>query len=89
MAAAARRAELLAAASEAETQFREAQAGHAPDAELRRLALGLGLAELALGLARGVEKFRPPARERRVGRVALLRFAAGLLPASGPTSHGP
>ena len=41
VAAAARRAELLAAASEAETQFREAQAGHAPDAELRRLALGL------------------------------------------------
>ena len=41
VAAAARRAELLAAASEAETQFREAQAGHAPDAELCRLALGL------------------------------------------------
>jgi hypothetical protein len=38
---AARRAELLDAASEAETQFRQAQARHAPDAELRRLALDL------------------------------------------------
>jgi hypothetical protein len=38
---AARRSELLDAASEAETQFREAQARRAPDAELRRLALEL------------------------------------------------
>jgi hypothetical protein len=38
---AARRSELLDAASEAESQFREAQARRAPDAELRRLALGL------------------------------------------------
>jgi hypothetical protein len=38
---AARRSELLDAASEAESQFREAQAGRAPDAELRRLALEL------------------------------------------------
>ena len=38
---AARRAELLDAASEAETQFRQAQARRAPDAELRRLALDL------------------------------------------------
>jgi hypothetical protein len=38
---AARRAELLDAASEAESQFRQAQARHAPDAELRRLALDL------------------------------------------------
>jgi hypothetical protein len=38
---AARRPELLDAASEAETQFRQAQARHAPDAELRRLALAL------------------------------------------------
>ena len=51
VAAAARRAELLAAASEAETQFREAQAGHAPDAELRRLALGLDSALTAAMLA--------------------------------------
>jgi hypothetical protein len=38
---AARRSELLDAASEAESQFREAQARRAPDAELRRLALEL------------------------------------------------
>ena len=38
---AARRAELLDAASEAESQFRQAQAGRASDAELRKLALGL------------------------------------------------
>jgi hypothetical protein len=38
---AARRAELLDAASEAESQFREAQARHAPSDELRRLALEL------------------------------------------------
>jgi hypothetical protein len=38
---AARRPELLDAASEAESQFREAQARHAPDVELRRLALEL------------------------------------------------
>jgi hypothetical protein len=37
----ARRSELLDAASEAESQFREAQARRAPDAELRRLALEL------------------------------------------------
>lgn len=38
---AARRSELLDAASEAESQFREAQARRVPDAELRRLALEL------------------------------------------------
>jgi hypothetical protein len=38
---AARRSELLDAASEAESQFRAAQARRAPDAELRRLALEL------------------------------------------------
>src|SRR5215472_15402191 len=38
---AGRRAELLDAASEAESQFREAQARRTPDAELRRLALDL------------------------------------------------
>jgi hypothetical protein len=38
---AARRPELLDAAGEAETQFRQAQARRAPDAELRRLALAL------------------------------------------------
>jgi hypothetical protein len=38
---AARRPELLDAAGEAESQFRQAQARHAPDAELRRLALDL------------------------------------------------
>jgi hypothetical protein len=37
----ARRSELLDAASEAESQFREAQVRRAPDAELRRLALEL------------------------------------------------
>jgi hypothetical protein len=36
---AAKRADLLDAASKAETAFREAQARHAPDAELRQLAL--------------------------------------------------
>ena len=41
VALAARRTDLLDAASEAESQFREAQARHAPDAELRRLALEL------------------------------------------------
>ncbi len=44
MALADRRAELLDAASEAESRFREAQARHAPDAELRRLALDLASA---------------------------------------------
>jgi hypothetical protein len=39
MALAARRAELLDVAGEAESQFRQAQARHAPDAELRRLAV--------------------------------------------------
>jgi hypothetical protein len=38
---AAQRAELLDAASEAETRFRQAQADRAPDAELRQLALDL------------------------------------------------
>jgi hypothetical protein len=38
---AARRPELLDAANEAESQFREAQERRAPDAELRRLALDL------------------------------------------------
>ena len=38
---AGRRAELLGAAGEAETRFREAQSRRAPDAELRRLALDL------------------------------------------------
>lgn len=38
---AARQSELLDAASEAESQFREAQARRVPDAELRRLALEL------------------------------------------------
>jgi hypothetical protein len=41
VALAGRRAELLHAAAEAESKFREAQARHAPDAELRRLALEL------------------------------------------------
>ena len=41
VALAARRADLLTAASEAETKFRQAQARQAPDAELRRLALDL------------------------------------------------
>jgi hypothetical protein len=38
---AARQAELLDAANEAETQFRQAQSRRTPDAELRRLALAL------------------------------------------------
>ena len=38
---AGRRAELLGAAGEAESRFREAQARRAPDPELRRLALEL------------------------------------------------
>ncbi len=41
VALAGRRAELLGAAGEAESRFREAQARRAPDAELRRLALEL------------------------------------------------
>ena len=41
VALAARRSELLDAASEAESQYREAQARRAPDAELRRRALDL------------------------------------------------
>jgi hypothetical protein len=41
VALAARRAELLDAAREAETQLRAAQARHAPDAEVRRLAQNL------------------------------------------------
>jgi hypothetical protein len=41
---AARRAELLDAAREAESQFRQAQARRAPDAELRRLAEDLDAA---------------------------------------------
>ena len=41
MALAGRRAELLDAAAGAESRFREAQGRHAPDAELRRLALEL------------------------------------------------
>jgi len=44
VALAGRRAELLGAAAEAESRFREAQAGRAPDAELRRLALELDAA---------------------------------------------
>ncbi len=41
---AARRPELLDAAREAESQFRQAQARRAPDAEVRRLALELDTA---------------------------------------------
>jgi hypothetical protein len=41
MALAGRRAELLGAAGEAESRFREAQARRAPNAEVRRLALEL------------------------------------------------
>lgn len=41
LALAGRRAELLEAAGQAETEFRQAQARRAPDAELRRLALAL------------------------------------------------
>ncbi len=44
VALAGRRAELLGAAAEAESRFREAQARRAPDAELRRLALELDAA---------------------------------------------
>ncbi len=44
VALAARRAELLAAAHEAESLFREAQARRAPSAELRRLAKDLDAA---------------------------------------------
>jgi len=44
MALAGRRAELLDAAREAEGQFRQAQARHAPDAEVRRLAEDLDTA---------------------------------------------
>jgi len=48
---AGRRAELLDTASEAESQFRQAQARRAPDAELRRLALDLDSALTAAMLA--------------------------------------
>jgi len=48
---AGRRAELLDAASEAESQFRQAQARRTPDAELRRLALDLDSALTAAMLA--------------------------------------
>jgi len=51
VALAGRRQELLEAASEAETQFRQAQARRAPDAELRRLALDLDSALTAAMLA--------------------------------------
>jgi hypothetical protein len=44
LALAARRAELLSAAREAETLFRRAQARRAPEAELHRLALDLDAA---------------------------------------------
>jgi len=44
MALAGRRAELLDAAREAEGQFRQAQARHAPDGEVRRLAEDLDTA---------------------------------------------
>src|SRR5271154_1234748 len=44
LALAARRAELLAAAREAESQFRKAQARRAPSPELRRLAEDLDAA---------------------------------------------
>ena len=44
LALANRRAELLDAAREAEARFREAQARHAPDAEVRRLAEDLDAA---------------------------------------------
>jgi len=44
MALAGRRAELLDAAREAEGQFRQAQAQHAPDGEVRRLAEDLDTA---------------------------------------------
>jgi hypothetical protein len=51
VALAGRRTELLDAASEAESQFRQAQARHAPEAELRRLALDLDSALTAAMLA--------------------------------------
>jgi len=51
VALAGRRAELLDAASEAETQFRQAQARRAPEAELRGLALDLDSALTAAMLA--------------------------------------
>ena len=51
LALAARRSELLDAASEAETQFRQAQARRAPEAELRGLALDLDSALTAAMLA--------------------------------------
>ena len=44
VALAGRRAELLDAAREAESQFRQAQSRHAPDAEIRRLAENLDAA---------------------------------------------
>jgi hypothetical protein len=44
VALAGRRAELLDAARETETQFRAAQARHAPDVEVRRLAMDLAYA---------------------------------------------
>jgi len=44
LALAGRHAELLAAADAAETEFRQAQARRAPDAEVRRLALALDAA---------------------------------------------
>jgi hypothetical protein len=44
LALAGKRAELLDAASQAETEFRQAQARRAPDTELRRLALALDAA---------------------------------------------
>src|ERR1700758_1397000 len=44
LALAGRHAELLDAADAAETEFRQAQARHAPDAELRRLAPALASA---------------------------------------------
>ena len=46
-----RRPELLAAAAEAESRFRQAQAGHAPYAEVRRSALDLDAALTAAVLA--------------------------------------
>ena len=51
VALAGRRAELLDAAGEAESQFRQAQVRRAPDAELRRLALDLDSALTAAMLA--------------------------------------
>ena len=51
VALAGRRADLLDAASETESQFRQAQARRAPEAELRRLALDLDSALTAAMLA--------------------------------------